>query len=162
MKIAPGQGRVAGVYGNRYITISLNSRIGDVTSPVFVHRRGRVLGKAALKNVYAATIVVEAADRGLLKKISAGDLVRLEGEKLLQPEFFEGRVSKISPHSFASIEVDRRAQFAAQPVFLIYRGNDVLGRIKSQKVISLVIVAELGGIKPGLRIAPKDYLRTPK
>ncbi len=162
MKHVPGRGRVAGVYGNRYLTISLSSKIGNVTSPIFVHRRGRVLGKTALKKVHGATVVIEAAERELLKKIREGALVQLEGDELLQPELFEGRVSKISPLGFASIEVHRRVQTTAQPVFLIYREDNVVSRIKARRVVSLVIVAELGDIKPGIRVAPKDYLRTPK
>lgn len=162
-KAVPGHGRIAGIYGNRFVTISLSGKIGDVTSPAFVYRRGKLLAKVTLKRVHNATVVIEVEDSELLKDISEGDLVELEGEEmLLRPELFEGRVATVSRHDFVSIEVPRSAQMIRQPSFLIYKGNDGVSTIKSARVLSLVIVAELGGVKRGLRIAPKDYLRTPR
>ena len=159
----PERGRIAGVYGNRFVTISLNSKIGDVTSPTFVYRRGKVLGKVTLNKVHSATVVIEAQESELLKNISEGDVVELEGEEtLLRPELFEGRVATASRHDFVSIEVATPAHMIRQPSFVIYKGNDAVGTIKSTRILSFVIVAELGGVKRGMRIAPKDYLRTPR
>ena len=82
--------------------------------------------------------------------------------ELLNPEIFEGRVSTVSRGDFVSIEVPKSVQMIPEPVFLVYRVNDVVGTIQSTKIVSMVIVAELGDIKRGMRIAPKDYLRTPR
>ena len=162
-KALRGRGRIAGIYGDRFLTISLGSKIGDVKSPLFVHRKTKVLGKVRLKKVHGATIVIEAKESELLESISEGDVVELEANgELLDTEVFEGRVSTVSRHNFVSIDVPKPVQMIPEPVFVLYRGNDVVGTIQSTRIISLVIVAELSGIKRGLTIAPKDYLRTPR
>ena len=157
----PVRGRVAGIYGGRFITISLSTGIEDVTLPIFVHRKGKVLGKVSLDRVHGATLVMELMNTELLEKIGDGDIVELEGEKLLKPELFEGRISKVSQHGFVSIEVNRRS-YVRELAFTVYKGDNPVGRIESKKVTSLVIVAELGNIKPGMRIEEKDNVRTPR
>ena len=159
----PERGRVEGIYGNRFVTITLNSKIGDVTSPTFVYRRGKVLGKVTLNKVHSARVVIEAEEGELLENISEGDVVELEGEEtLLRPELFEGRVATASRHDFVTIEVATPAHMIRQPSFVIYKGNEAVGTIKSTRIVYLVVVAELGGVKRRMRIAPKDYLRTPR
>ncbi len=159
----PERGRVEGIYGNRFVTITLNSKIGDVTSPTFVYRRGKVLGKVTLNKVHSARVVIEAEESELLENISEGDAVELEGEEtLLRPELFEGRVATASRHDFVTIEVATPAHMIRQPSFVIYKGNEAVGTIKSTRIVYLVVVAELGGVKRRMRIAPKDYLRTPR
>ncbi len=159
----PERGRVEGIYGNRLLTISLRGKIGDVTSPTFVYRRGKVLGKVTLNKVHSARVVIEAEESELLENISEGDVVELEGEEtLLRPELFEGRVATTSRHDFVTIEVAAPAHMIRQPSFVIYKGDEAVGTIKSTRIVYLVVVAELGGVKRGMRIAPKDYLRTPR
>ncbi len=159
----PERGRIEGIYGNRFVTISLHGKIGQITSPTFVYRRGKVLGKVTLNKVHSARVVIEAQESELLENISEGDVVELRGaETLLRPELFEGRVATSSHHDFVTIEVATPAHMIRQPSFVIYKGNQPVGTIKSIRIVYLVIVAELGGVKRGMRIASKDYLRTPR
>ena len=159
----PERGRIEGIYGNRFVTITLNSKIGDVTPPTFVYRRGKVLGKVTLNKVHSARVVIEVEESELLENISEGDAVELEGEEtLLRPELFEGRVATASRHDFVTIEVAAPAHMIRQPSFVIYEGDEAVGTIKSTRIVYLVVVAELGGVKRRMRIAPKDYLRTPR
>ncbi len=159
----PERGRIEGIYGNRLLTISLNGKIGNVTSPTFVYRRGKVLGKVTLNKIHSARVVIEVEESELLENISEGDVVELEGEEmLLRPELFEGRVVATSRHDFVTIEVATPAHMIRQPSFVMYQGDEAVGTIKSTRIVYLVVVAELGGVKRRMRIAPKDYFRTPR
>ena len=144
------------------MTVGLCAKIGGRAPTLFVHRRGKVLGKVAVRGIHEATVVIETSDEELLRQVRAGDMIELEGEELLPGGFLEGRVSTVSLHSFAGIDIDRESRGILSPVFLIYRGGELVGRLKSEKVVSLVVVAELGVATYGMRIARGDYLRMPR
>ena len=156
------KGKLLGTYGSRFMTVGLGSKIGGGTPTLFVHRRGKVLGKVAVRRIHEATVVIETNDEELLRQIRAGDRVELEGEELLPGGFLEGRVSTVSLHGFAGIDIDREPRGILNPVFLIYRGEELVGRLESEKVVSLIVVAELGAATYGMRIARGDYLRMPR
>jgi hypothetical protein len=157
-------GKVVAVLGSRLLTLNLRGGIGlDETTPsFFVHRGGRVLGKATVKRIHALTVVVETADRELLDRLKEGDLVQVEGDKLPIPELLEGKVVQISRHGFLSIDVNVKSQPVSQPVFLVYRNGKFVGRVRVKKVISLFAITELGTKTSRMRIAQGDYLRTPR
>ena len=152
------------VSGNRLLTLNLRGgiRLDETTPSFFVHRGGRVLGKAAVKRIHALTVVVETADGELLNRLKEGDLVQVEGDKLPIPELLEGRVVQISRHGFLSIDINVKSQPVSQPVFLVYRGGKFVGRVRAKKVISLFAITELGTKTSRMRIARGDYLRTPR
>ena len=153
-------GKVIGIYGERFITLSLSDNIGGIIPVLFHHRRGKVIGKLGIKKLYKASAVMEA-DEDVLKNIAEGDLIELEGgERLLQSELFEGRIEKVLEYGFVSIKVDKVAH--SYPVMLTYRQGKPIGEIKANNIESIVVVAELANVKPGIRIVPGDYLRAPR
>lgn len=161
-KVPSKLGKVLGTYGSRFMTVGLSAKIGGGTPALFVHRRGKVLGKVVVKEIHEATVVIETDDKELLKQVKAGDMVELEGEELLSGSFLEGRVSTVSLHGFAGIDIDRESRVTLKPVFLIYRGGELVGSLSTEKVVSLVVVVELGTATYGMRIARGDYLRMPR
>jgi hypothetical protein len=155
-------GKVIAVSGDRLLTLNLRGGIGldEATPSFFVHRGGRVLGKATVKKMHALTVVVETAGGELLRRLKQGDIVQVGEGKLLIPEALEGRVVQISRHGFLSIDVNVKLQPVSQPVFLVYRDGNLVGKVRVQKVISLFVITELGDKTSRMRIARGDYLRT--
>lgn len=161
-KVSSKLGKVLGTYGSRFMTVGLCAKIGGGAPVLFVHRRGKVLGKVVVRRLHEATVVIETSDEELLRQVRAGDIIELEGEELLPGEFLEGRVSTVSLHGFAGIDINKESRGILNPVFLIYRGGELVGRLESEKVVSLVVVAELGVATYGMRIARGDNLRMPR
>ncbi len=157
-------GKVIAVSGNRLLTLNLHGGIGpDEAAPsFFVHRGGRVLGKVTVKKMHALTVVVETSDRELLERLKQGDVVQVGEGKLLIPESLEGKVVQVSRHGFLSIDINMKPMQGSQPVFLVYRGGNLVGKVKAQKVVSMFMVTELGAKTYRMRIAQGDYLRAPR
>ncbi len=156
------QGKIIGISGSRFLTISLRTTVGGRAVPsLFVHRGGKVVGEAVVTKVHGAAVVVEAGDEKFLERLMEGDQVRVEGEQLLIPELLEGAVYEVSRRGFVSIDTDRKLQKKLRPVFLVYRDGDFIGKVVSEKTISLFVIVELR-VGRGARIIRGDYLRMPR
>ena len=157
-------GKVVAISGSRLLTLNLHGGmgLGEAAPSFFVHRGGRVLGKVTVKKMHALTVVVETADRELLGHLKQGDTVQVERDKLLIPESLEGKVVQISRHGFLSIDVNMKSQPDSQPVFLVYRGGNFVGKVRAQKVVSMFMITELGSKTYRMRIVQGDYLRAPR
>ena len=159
-----GQGTIAGIAGNRYVTISLRKGIGlKKNQEFFVYRRGKVLGKVNAREVYGATVVIENSDKDIVSRIIEGDLVKLDGEKLLAAGFLEGKATNVSPNGFAAINADEESRKKINPVFAIYRNGNLIGKLGSKKIVSLLVIADIVPTRGRrVRMSENDFLRMPR
>lgn len=158
-----GHGTITGVTGNRYITISMRKGIGlKKNQEFFVYRRGKVLGKVNAREVYGATMVIENSDKDIVSRIIEGDLVKLD-EELLAAGFLEGKAANVSPNGFAAINADEESRKKINPVFEIYRDGNLIGKLGSKRVVSLLVIVDLVPIRGSrVRMSENDFLRMPR
>ncbi len=158
------QGIIAGITGNRYVTISLRKGIGlKKNQEFFVYRRGKVLGKVNAREVCGATIVIENSDKDTVNRIIEGDLVKLDGEKLLEAGFLEGKATNVSPNGFAAINADEESREKINPVFAIYRDGNLIGKLNSKRIVSLLVIVDLVSVRgQRVKISGNDFLRMPR
>ena len=158
------QGAITGITGNRYVTISLRKGIGlKKNQKFFVYRRGKVLGKVNAREVYGATVVIENSDKDIVSRIIEGDLVKLDGEKLLESGFLEGKATNVSPSGFAAINANEESRKKINTVFAIYRDANLIGKLGSERVVSLLVIADIVPIRGRrVRMSENDFLRMPR
>jgi len=157
-----GQGMVVGTYGDKYLTMVFRGDLIKSPIQVYVRRRGRVTGKANLRQLSNPTIVIQAEDDQILGKISEGDVVRLKGNAFIKPRMLEGQVDEISPQDYLSIEVSEESYAIKNPVFTVFKDQKAIGEIKAGKIVSLMVVGELGEMEKGTKVGTNDYLVTPR
>lgn len=159
---ASGKGTVVGVYGKKYMTVVFSGDILNTPVQIYVHRKGRVVGKVNLRQLSNPTVVIETEDTEMLRRINEGDTVKLQAKGLIKPGFIEGRVDEVSPQNFVSIDVSEEACVLKQPVLVVYKGQEAIGKIKASRIVSLMAVGEFGEMERGMSVAERDYLVTPR
>lgn len=155
------EGRVLAA-GGGVLTASFRGNLGIMPwTNMFVSRRGRIVGRVPLRQLHETNVVFEF-NGDVVNDVRQGDFVVMEeGENILFPENFEGVISGVRRHGFATIELSEAAFMTELPEISVYREEELILTAVPGRIKSAVTVAEFQA-GADVRIVRSDTVRVEK
>ncbi len=155
------EGRVISA-GAGVLTASFRGNLGILPwSNLFISRRGRITGRVQLKQLHATNVVFEFPE-AFTEAVLPGDfLVLAEEANILNPEKFEGVVSRFQRQGFATIELGKESFVSPLPLIAVYRNEELVIEAVPDRIANVFTVAELH-LTQDARVMDSDLVRIGK